>query len=205
MAKIEDITQKLEKSYLNLQLLMDDIGNLEKLFRDIEKVTLEFKEKFVEVLDPKRFDDIKNENEKSMKHIMSTIKNIDDNLSRVLVYKDQTQGIIDLFSEKIGSFEKTFNKTKDTANDVNLKLTKILSAAEKISFNGHDKLMKASKLLEVSAEIEKYDELLKIEKDNNRMLKELINFKNKNNENLKINLMSKNEIKPKKITKNKWQ
>ncbi len=66
-----------------------------------------------------------------MKHIMSTIKNIDDNLSRVLVYKDQTQGIIDLFAEKIGSFEKTFNKTKDTANDVNLKLTKILSAAEK--------------------------------------------------------------------------
>ena len=74
MAKVEDITQKLEQSYLNLQLLMDDIGNLEKLFRDIEKVTVDFKEKFIEVLDPKRFDDIKNENEKSMKHIMSTIK-----------------------------------------------------------------------------------------------------------------------------------
>lgn len=187
MPKIEDISQKLEKSYQNLQLLMDDIGNLEKLFTDIEKVTAEFKSKYIEVLDPKRFDDIKTENEKSMKHIMSTMKGIDESLSRILVYKEQTQTIIDLFSDKIGSFEKSFNKTKDTANDINHKLTKLLSNAEKISFNGHDKLMKASKLLEVSAEIERYDELLKLEKDNNRMLKELINHKNATSGKAKIN------------------
>ena len=51
--------------------------------------------------------------------------------------------------------------------------------------------MKASKLLEISAEIEKYDELLKLEKDNNRMLKELINHKNSNNDKLKINGLAK--------------
>ena len=175
MAKIEDLALKLEQSYENMLLLMDDIGKLKQVFEAIQKATDDFKSQYETVMDKSKFEEIKKANQNAVTHILGDIKKIEESLTIVEVYKQHTEESINQFTKRIGNLEESFKKTKQAVNDVDVKLTTLVKNVEKTAFGADQKIIKASKLFDISAEIEHYDELLKLQRDNNRMLRELTN------------------------------
>ncbi len=173
MAKIEELAIKIEQSYEVMQNLMEELGSLHKMADEIEQATKVMNSKFLSVLDSKKFDGIRDQNKASLDKIMDDVAKIERSLDSIDVIRTLTQETISKFSERMASMDESFKKTKQTANDIDSKLLSLLKNAEKQMQAGENRIAKASQLFDVSAEIEKYDNLIKLQKENNQLLKEI--------------------------------
>ena len=173
MPKIEEIALKLEQSYEQLQILIKDIESFQGIVEGIERATKDFTVLYEKAANKSNFEDIKKQNKAAVDSIIVDVKKIEDSLLQIEVLKQQTTENIAQFARRIGTLEDSFKKTKQVTQDIDTKLTVILKTTEKINANAEGKLIKASKIFEINAEIERFDELLKLERENNKLLKEI--------------------------------
>lgn len=170
----EQLANKIETAYIELKKTIDQIDMLSGVIEHIRNTSQEILEKYIAVIDPSKLTQIREQNRHALKQMIEDIQKIETNMTDFDVISHQTKELVDTFSKRFSSFDDMFKKIKQAVGDLDNKLLKLLKEAEKQQRLGQNRFLQASKLFHASAEIEKYDELLALEKENNRLLKELL-------------------------------
>jgi glutamine synthetase adenylyltransferase len=187
MNKLDSLAEKIEEAFLALQTVMKQINEISSIADNLESASKKINTKYLDILDSKKFETLKETSNKALEEILKDIKRIDDAILSIDVLKQQTTEAVAALSKRIGTYEENLRISKETAREVDDKLVKILKSAENAQTTGEKRILTASKLLEASAEVEKYDELLKIENENNRLLRDVLG---------KISSLEKKGLKP---------
>lgn len=172
--RLDDLAEKIEQAYQALQGLMTQINDISSIADTIETATKKINAKYLDILDPKKFEQLKDNSTRSMDDILKSIQKIEESIVSIDVLKQQTGEAIAALAGRISSYESNLRISKDTAREIDEKLLKIIKSAENAQVTGEKRILTASKLLEASAEVEKFDQLLKLENDNNRLLRDVL-------------------------------
>lgn len=170
----DQLANKIETAYIELKQTIDRIDMLSTVIEHIKETSQEILEKYITAIDPARLTQIREQNKHALNRMIEDIQKIEANMTDFDVVSHQTKELVDTFSKRFSTFDDMFKKMKQSMGDLDNKLLKLLKESEKQQRLGQNRFLQASKLFHASAEIEKYDELLALEKENNRLLKELL-------------------------------
>lgn len=175
IVKLEDLSIQIEEAFGTLQKLMGKISELGEVASSLEEVTKKINEKYLEAFNVKRLEQLRDQNQKALNGLLVDIKKIDESILSIDVMRQQTSESVQKFASRMSGFEETLRQVKASTQEIDSKLLTLLKSAEGQMQDGEKRLQSASRLVEASAEIEKYDKMLKLQQDNNQMLKELMN------------------------------
>ncbi|MFW5889742.1 MAG: hypothetical protein ACOCUD_05160 [Bacillota bacterium] len=183
--QFDQLAEKLEETYKKLEKTMDEIADLKNTLHEIENSTDQIIDKYSDLIETKKYKNIQKDNNDVLKKISDHAHKIDESLSNIENYKRLTIDKMEQFINRIQKFESSYGKPRKNIETVEITLNKLLNQASKERRNSDDKLVRASKLFHVSAEIEHYDHLLQLQKENNALLKKVLNKLDSSNNNHK--------------------
>jgi hypothetical protein len=179
----EMILAQLEDAYNNISELLEKINSLNDLTKSIETVTNNFLVQYKQLLNTEQLKNMYDENLDAVKKIEENASKVTTTIKNLTYYKDLINNETEGFSKRFLAFEDELKKVKVSISDVDKKLSGIINETEKrIRRNNHD-VDRTLKLLEVTAELTKYDELSKKVLENNCLLKEIEKSINASNNN----------------------
>jgi hypothetical protein len=169
----EQLANKIETAYKELKQTIDQIDLLSSVIDHIKETSQDILEKYITTIDPAKLTQIREQNKTALKTMIEDVQKIERNMTDFDVVSQQTKELVDTFSSRFSTFDDVFKKTKQSITELDNKLLKLIKEAEKQQRLGQNRFLQASKLFHASAEVEKYDQLLALEKENNRMLKDI--------------------------------
>jgi len=169
----EQLANKIETAYKELKQTIDQIDLLSSVIDHIKETSQDILEKYITTIDPAKLTQIREQNKTALKTMIEDVQKIERNMTDFDVVSQQTKELVDTFSSRFSSFDDVFKKTKQSITELDNKLLKLIKEAEKQQRLGQNRFLQASKLFHASAEVEKYDQLLALEKENNRILKDI--------------------------------
>lgn len=169
----EQLANKIETAYKELKQTIDQIDLLSSVIEHIKETSQDILEKYITTIDPAKLTQIREQNKTALKTMIEDVQKIERNMTDFDVVSQQTKELVDTFSSRFSTFDDVFKKTKQSITELDNKLLKLIKEAEKQQRLGQNRFLQASKLFHASAEVEKYDQLLALEKENNRMLKDI--------------------------------
>ncbi|MFP4187596.1 MAG: hypothetical protein ACLFSU_05445 [Acholeplasmataceae bacterium] len=170
----EQLAKRIEDAYNELRDTISRIDLLSGIIEEIKRTSQEILDRYSTAIDPAKLTQIREQNKHALNEMIEDIQKIEANMTDFEVVAQQTKELVDSFSQRFSAFDDVFRKTKQAITDLDNKLLRLLKQAERQQQLGQNRFLQASKLFHASAEIEKYDELLALEKENNRLLKELL-------------------------------
>lgn len=176
----EQLSKKIEEAYEELIKTMDQIGSLGQIVEQLKTNTQSIIEKYVETLEPAKIAQLREQSKKSLNQMIEDVNRIQKAMIDYDVVEHQISEYVTSFTVKMNNFENILQGTKKIIQDMDTKLLKLIKEAEKNQVIGQKRFYQASQLFNASAEVEKYDELLKLQKENNKLLKEFLNKKQDN-------------------------
>ncbi|TVP95690.1 MAG: hypothetical protein EA374_03350 [Acholeplasmatales bacterium] len=174
MEKYEALASQLEESYKAFMNLIQSIDQLQLTFKRIESTSSTIANQYEKALDPKKLKTIEQNTQEAYKTMQDKIKKLNDLVNDAELMHQSTHEAINQSLTRIEKFGSSVTKSKTISQEVDKKLAALIQTAEKQKEEGERQFIKASTLFDANREIEKYDELLKLERDNNKMLKELL-------------------------------
>jgi hypothetical protein len=181
MEKYDELSKKIEESHKKMLILLDEIGGFKNIFSNFSEQIETAKTQYNELFKIEKFNDLKKNNDLLLKKMQEDIKKIDENMSIIETYKKLTDEQINIFVKRIHTYEDDHKKMRQAMNDIDNKLSFILTKIDKRENSIFEKSMKVDQLFSANVELQNYSELLKLQKDNNRLLKKLLDL-NKINE-----------------------
>jgi methyl-accepting chemotaxis protein len=169
----EQLANKIETAYKELKQTIDQIDLLSSVIEHIKETSQDILEKYITTIDPAKLTQIREQNKTALKTMIEDVQKIERNMTDFDVVSQQTKELVDTFSSRFSTFDDVFKKTKQSITELDNKLLKLIKEAEKQQRLGQNRFLQASKLFHASAEVEKYDQLLALEKENNRILKDI--------------------------------
>jgi methyl-accepting chemotaxis protein len=169
----EQLANKIETAYKELKQTIDQIDLLSSVIDHIKETSQDILEKYITTIDPAKLTQIREQNKTALKTMIEDVQKIERNMTDFDVVSQQTKELVDTFSSRFSTFDDVFKKTKQSITELDNKLLKLIKEAEKQQRLGQNRFLQASKLFHASAEVEKYDQLLALEKENNRILKDI--------------------------------
>ena len=176
----EQLSKKIEEAYEELIKTMDQIGSLGQIVEQLKTNTQSIIEKYVETLEPAKIAQLREQSKKSLNQMIEDVNRIQKAMIDYDVVEHQISEYVTSFTVKMNNFENILQGTTKIIQDMDTKLLKLIKEAEKNQVIGQKRFYQASQLFNASAEVEKYDELLKLQKENNKLLKEFLNKKQDN-------------------------
>ncbi|MFP4178101.1 MAG: hypothetical protein ACLFTZ_04985 [Acholeplasmataceae bacterium] len=170
----EQLAKRIEDAYNELRDTISRIDLLSGIIEEIKRTSQEILDRYSTAIDPAKLTQIREQNKHALNEMIEDIQKIEANMTDFEVVAQQTKELVDSFSQRFSAFDDVFRKTKQAITDLDNKLLRLLKQAERQQQLGQNRFLQASKLFDASAEVEKYDELLALEKENNRLLKELL-------------------------------
>jgi len=174
---IELLGKKIEEAYNELTTTVEKLNTLTGIVDQLKNNTKGIIDQYVATLDPTKMAEMRESSKKAFQQMMDDIIKIDQALKNYEVVEYQLGENITGFNVRLNQFENSLQSTRKSLQDMDTKLLKLIKEAEKNQANGQKRFQQASQLFHASAEIEKYDELIKLERENNRLLKELLGKK----------------------------
>lgn len=176
MEKFDELTKKIEDSHKKMLLLLDEIGGFKSIFSSFSDQVEAAKAQYNDLFKIEKFSELKKNNDALLKKVQEDVKKIDENMSIIETYKKLTDEQINIFVKRIHTYEDDHKKMRQAMNDIDNKLSFILTKMDKRENSVYEKSIKVNQLFEANAELQNYSELLKLQKDNNRLLKKLIDL-----------------------------
>jgi hypothetical protein len=177
--KFEDIALRIEETYKKLQEVINMIGSLKDIAEDIQKATDNIKRIYSETLKADKLSEVQKDNKKAFEAMAADVKKIDETLESISVLRIQAQDSIKMYGQRISNYEDSVRKNKELAQKIDVKLTTIVDALEKQRKVNERDYGRVVKLVEATVEIEKYDELIRLQKENNTLLQKLLSRSHK--------------------------
>lgn len=174
MEKIEAIARQLETSYEAFIEVIKSIEQLQQTVTRIDNTSKKITKEYEKALDPKKLKTIEETTQEAYKTMQDKIKRLNELVNDAELMHQSTHEAIHQSINRIEKFGSSVNKSKAISQEVDKKLAALIQTAEKQKEEGERAFVKASTLFEANRQIEKYDELLKLERENNRMLKDLM-------------------------------
>jgi len=171
---MEELIKKIEATYEELLNTIKKVNALTQTIDDLKVTTTQIIEKYTETLDQTKIEKAKQSTEKTLQVMVDDIKKIENLMGNVEMAKQNVADLISLFTNRMTSLEDTLKKTKTPIQEIDQKLIKYIKEAEKNAELGMKRLNQASQLVDAKEEIKKYDELLMLQKENNKLIKQLM-------------------------------
>jgi hypothetical protein len=171
---MEELIKKIEATYEELLNTIKKVNALTQTIDDLKITTTQIIEKYTETLDHSKIEKAKQNTEKTLQVMVDDIKKIENLMGNVEMAKQNVADLMSLFTNRMTSLEDTLKKTKTPIQEIDQKLIKYIKEAEKNAELGMKRFNQASQLVDAKEEIKKYDELLILQKENNKLIKQLI-------------------------------
>jgi phosphoglycerate-specific signal transduction histidine kinase len=170
----ETLAKKIEDAYTEMRSMIDKLDAINRIVEQFKNNTNDIIDKYISTLEPAKIAEIRENSKKALNEMITDIKKIDQALSDFVVIEHQLGENITSFNTRIHKLEQDLQSNRKSLQDVDTKLIRIIKEAEKNQQTAQKRFYQANQLLKASAEVEKYDELIKLQRENNKMLKELL-------------------------------
>lgn len=180
---IEVLAKRIEEAYESLNTTIEKVGTLTDIVDQFKKSTESIMEKYISTLEPSRMAELRENSKKNLQKMIEDIDSIDRAIKNYEIVEHQLVEQITNFQQRINNLETNLGNTRKSLQDMDTKLLRLIKEAEKNQQTAQKRFTQATQLITAEKEIEKYDELLRLIKNNNRLLQELTN-KSKNMESL---------------------
>lgn len=174
---MDELGKKIEETYNELLIAIKKINTLSETIEGLKSTTTDIINQYTQTIDQSKLDKIKSSSEKALNTMVKDIKVIEDQMISFEVVKQTIEDSIELFTSRMSSLEDNLKKTKGPIQEIDQKIIKHIKEAEKNNALGLKRFNQASALIDAKEEIKRYDKLLELEKENNRLLKQLISNK----------------------------
>lgn len=171
---MEELVKKIEATYEELLNTIKKVNALTQTIDDLKVTTTQIIEKYTETLDQSKIEKAKQSTEKTLQVMVEDIKKIENLMGNVEMAKQNVADLMSLFTNRMASLEDTLKKTKTPIQEIDQKLIKYIKEAEKNAELGMKRFNQAAQLVDAKEEIKKYDELIMLQKENNKLIKQLM-------------------------------
>lgn len=171
---MEELVKKIEATYEELLNTIKKVNALTQTIDDLKVTTTQIIEKYTETLDQSKIEKAKQSTEKTLQVMVEDIKKIENLMGNVEIAKQNVADLISLFTNRMASLEDTLKKTKTPIQEIDQKLIKYIKEAEKNAELGMKRFNQAAQLVDAKEEIKKYDELITLQRENNKLIKQLM-------------------------------
>lgn len=171
---IEVLAKNIEEAYEALNRTIDKLTSLTGIVDQFKSNTQEIIDKYMSTIGSNKMADLRENSKKSLQKMIEDISSIDKALSNYDIVEHQLSENISNFQVKMNNFENTIQSTRTTLQKLDEKLLKLIKEAEKNQQTAQKRFSQASQLFAAIIEIEKYEDLLKITKENNVLLKKIV-------------------------------
>jgi|GEM_PF-4145136 len=171
---MEELVKKIEATYEELLNTIKKVNALTQTIDDLKVTTTQIIEKYTETLDQSKIEKAKLSTEKTLQVMVDDIKKIENLMGNVEMAKQNVADLISLFTNRMASLEDTLKKTKTPIQEIDQKLIKYIKEAEKNAELGMKRFNQAAQLVDAKEEIKKYDELITLQRENNKLIKQLM-------------------------------
>lgn len=172
---IEVLAKRIEEAYEALDKTIEKVGLLTGIVDQFRINTESIMEKYITTLDPSRMAEMRESSKKNLQKMVEDIDSIDKALKNYEVVEYQLVEQITNFQQRINNLENNLQNTRKSLQDMDTKLLRLIKEAEKNQQSAQKRFSQASQLIAAEKEIEKYDELIKLMRINNRLLQEVAN------------------------------
>lgn len=172
---IEVLAKRIEEAYEALDKTIEKVGMLTGIVDQFKISTESIIEKYIITLEPSRMAEMRESSKKHLQKMIEDIDSIDKALKNYEVVEFQLVEQITNFQQRINNLENNLQNTRKSLQDMDTKLLRLIKEAEKNQQSAQKRFTQASQLISAEKEIEKYDELLKLMRTNNRLLQDLNN------------------------------
>jgi hypothetical protein len=167
------LSRKIESAYNEILETSKKINILSATIDQLKETTADIIDKYLKALDQSKLEETRNNSHKALEKMMSEIDKVETLISEFEYTKLTLEEGMSNFSERVKSLDESIKKNKSAFDDIDKKLFKHMKQAEIDRKLGTKRLQDATKVMQVKEEIERFDQLLKIEKENNRLLREI--------------------------------
>lgn len=171
---MEELVKKIEATYEELLNTIKKVNALTQTIDDLKVTTTQIIEKYTETLDQSKIEKAKLSTEKTLQVMVEDIKKIENLMGNVEIAKQNVADLMSLFTNRMASLEDTLKKTKTPIQEIDQKLIKYIKEAEKNAELGMKRFNQAAQLVDAKEEIKKYDELITLQRENNKLIKQLM-------------------------------
>lgn len=168
---MDELARKIEEAYRGIIEATKRIMVLSDTIDDLKVTTGEIIDKYTKAIDQSKLEETRKVSQKALQGMMSEIDKVETLIKEFEYTKLSFEDGITNFTERLKSLENHLKTNKSSIDEIDRKLVKHLKSAEMNSQLGVKRLNQATKLMQAKEEIEKYDELLKLERENNKILK----------------------------------
>lgn len=168
---MDELARKIEEAYRGIIEATKRIMVLSDTIDDLKVTTGEIIDKYTKAIDQSKLEETRKTSQKALQGMMSEIDKVETLIKEFEYTKLSFEDGITNFTDRLKSLENHLKTNKSSIEEIDRKLVKHLKSAEMNSQLGVKRLNQATKLMQAKEEIEKYDELLKLERENNKILK----------------------------------
>lgn len=171
---MEELAKKIETTYEELLNSIKKVNALSQTIEDLKNTTNEIIEKYTDALDQSKIEKAKQSSEKNLQVMIEDIKKIEALMNSVEVAKQNVADLIMLFTTRMNTLDETLKNTRKPIQEIDQKLIKYFKEAEKNADLGMKRFNQAAQVVEAKEEIQKYEELISLQKENNKLIKQLM-------------------------------
>lgn len=171
---MDELGKKIEETYNELLLAIKKINVLSETIDSLKTTTTEIINQYTQTIDQSKLEKTRASSEKALNAMLNDIRKVEEQMSGFEVIKQTLEDSFELFTKRMTSLEDNIKKTKGPIQEIDQKLIKYIKEAEKNNLIGLKRLTQAATLVDAKEEIQKYDKLLELEKENNKLLKQLL-------------------------------
>ena len=180
LTNLENVANSIEKTYEELHSVINQISDLSDTISDLKKNSKDVRERYAEVLDNTKLNEVQKDYKNSVKSMEKSLDKIQDGILSIQTIRQMTQDNLEGIIKKMGHFETLLNTYNAKSKNFEKKLNTSLETLKLNHNNVTKKADQAIKAVELNHQMDKYDEIITLQKQNYDMLKKLTSKPNHN-------------------------
>ncbi len=170
---LKDLSKTLEHSYQSLHEVIDQIGNITQVIQTLKNDSANVRDTYLEIFDHTKLKEAQKDYKQTTKHMLNSLNDIQDQIIHIQTIRKTAEDDLVNIVNKMKRFEKLLHNINEGSKSLDKKLSQ---GMEKLKLNHNNverKADKALRLIEINHQVEKYDEIIRLQKENNTLLRKL--------------------------------
>ncbi len=180
---LKEVSKSIQASYEELSALIGQIGDVKEAIQSINASSEEIRVKYSEALDNNKLTETKDEFQKIVRNMEQSLDGIEEKIKRVVALRRIAADNLEDTIKRVNKFEDTLNKLNSKSKKLNDDLKKKTESLNHTHESIEKKTNRTMQMIDLNYHADKYDEILELQKKNNKLLKELKAEKSSNIQN----------------------
>ena len=173
-SQLNEISKAIESAYQEFKSLIDKLADINGIVESFKSSSQAISEQYKEALDDTKLKKVQNDHAHTIKDMEKSLSGIQDRMVEIQTIKKVAEDQMKIVIRRIQNFEKLLEDLNTKAKNLDKKLTQSMESLKLRHGNVEKKADKALRLMELNYQVEKYDEILQLQKKNNILLKNLV-------------------------------